>query len=111
MAENASDVVMDLDFEPLSGSFAATLRLESRMKLTRAEHNAVRDDAVAAGGMGNTAAAYAAIKSALDGIKAGAGAWLDWATTGPTNADTTKIRNGVVWQFVARAGIPTPPQP
>ena len=109
MAENASDAELSVDLAPLTGDLVVTLKLESRMPLTRAQHNAVRADALAAGGMTNTAAAYAAIKSALNNIKSGAGAWLDWSTTGPTSADTIKIRDGVVWQFVSRGDIPAPP--
>lgn len=111
MGQGPPDVVSTLDFEPTTGGLVHVLALETRIHLTRTQSNAVRADAVAAGGMGNVTAAYAAVKSAMESIETGRGTWLDHYTTGMDSTETEQIRRGVVWQYVARGEIPSPPQP
>ena len=111
MGQGPPDVTSALDFQPTTGDLDHILLFETRIHLTRAQSNAVRADAVTAGGMSNVSAAYTAIRSAMESIETGRGAWLDHYTTGMTSTETDLIRRGVVWQYVARGDIPIPPQP
>jgi hypothetical protein len=111
MGQGPPDITSALDFEPTTGNLVHVLLLETRIHLTRTQSNTVRADAVAAGGMSNVSAAYAAVKSAMETIETGRGAWLDHYTTGMSSTETDLIRRGVVWQYVARGDIPSPPQP
>lgn len=98
-------------FEPTTGDLRVRFSLGSHFDLDRSQHNAIRAAGLGAGGMSDVVAAYAAIRAEMDAIEGGRGAWLDHYTTGQNSTETTLIRRGAVWHFVARGEIPSPPQP
>lgn len=101
----------DKIFEPLSGALTMRVTFASHGDLTRSQWNDLRAAGLNAGGMSDASAAYAAIKSAWDGLQSGRGTWLDRVTTGANGTETDLIRRGVVWHFVGQGDIPSPPQP
>lgn len=101
----------DTIFEPTTGDLLVRFSLGSHFDLDRGQHNAVRAAGLAAGGMSDVSAAYTAIRAEMDAIESGRAAWLDHYTTGMNSAETTLIRRGAVWHFVARGEIPGAPQP
>jgi len=111
MGNGVPDAGHELDFEPTTGELRVSLTLRSHITLTRAQHNDVRAAGLNAGGMSDVSAAYTAIKAEINDIEAGRGAWLDHYTTGMNGTETDNIRRGVVWHYVARGDIPSPPQP
>ena len=103
MADTASDNRVIIDHAPNSGDLTITLEVASHFPLTRAQFNTVRSAGLSSG--------YTGIRGALDGIKAGADDWLDRWTTGADSAETTRLRDSIVWHFTSRGDIPTPPSP
>lgn len=100
-----------LVFEPTTGDFTVQFTFAQHGNLTRTQFNDIRVAGVNAGGMGNVTAAYNAIRGAWDSVQSGRDAWLDRMTTGVNGTETSLLRRGVVWAFVSRGEIPSPPQP
>lgn len=98
-------------FEPTTGNLTFRLQFASHMDLTRTQHNDVRAVAITAGGMSNVTAAYDAIRSELDSIDSGRDTWLDRQCEGADATETGLLRRAVVWDFVSRGDIPSPPTP
>lgn len=98
-------------FEPTTGNLVVQFTFAQHGNLTRTQFNNLRAAGVNAGGMANVPAAYAAIRGAWDGVQSGRDAWLDRMTSGVNSAETDLLRRGVVWAFVSRGEIPSPPQP
>ncbi len=111
MGNGVINVGNDPIFEPTNGSLIVRLSLGSHFDATRTQHNDLRAAGVNAGGMSNVSAAYAAIKSAMDGMESGRSGWLDRWTTGDNGTETDLNRRAVVWHYVSRGEVPSPPQP